>query len=199
MARLCQVLPIKHVAAFFGLGWDAVKAIDKRHLMDTLGAIDLSGVSILAMDEFAIHKGHRYATVIIDPAIKKVLWVGRGRGREDIRPFFELLGSAGRDRIKAVAMDMNGAYEAEVRAQCPDAEIVFDLFHVVAKFGREVVNRVRVDEANRLADDKPARKVVKSARWLLLRNRDNIQTTTRPDPPRRAARRQPRPDDRLRP
>ena len=45
------------------------------------------------------------ATVIIDPAIKKVLWVGRGRGREDIRPFFELLGSAGRDRIKAVAMD----------------------------------------------------------------------------------------------
>ena len=119
MARLCQVLPIKHVAAFFGLGWDAVKAIDKRHLMDTLGAIDLSGVSILAMDEFAIHKGHRYATVIIDPTIKKVLWVGRGRGREDIRPFFELLGSAGRDRIKAVAMDMNGAYEAEVRAQCP--------------------------------------------------------------------------------
>ena len=76
MARLCQVLPIKHVAAFFGLGWDAVKAIDKRHLMDTLGAIDLSGVSILAMDEFAIHKGHRYATVIIDPTIKKVLWVG---------------------------------------------------------------------------------------------------------------------------
>ena len=73
MARLCQVLPIKHVAAFFGLGWDAVKAIDKRHLMDTLGAIDLSGVSILAMDEFAIHKGHRYATVIIDPTIKKVL------------------------------------------------------------------------------------------------------------------------------
>ena len=175
VARLCQVLPIKHVAAFFGLGWDAVKAIDKRHLMDTLGAIDLSGVSILAMDEFAIHKGHRYATVIIDPTIKKVLWVGRGRGREDIRPFFELLGSAGRDRIKAVAMDMNGAYEAEVRAQCPDAEIVFDLFHVVAKFGREVVNRVRVDEANRLADDKPARKVVKSARWLLLRNRDNIK------------------------
>ena len=175
VARLCQVLPIKHVAAFFGLGWDAVKAIDKRHLMDTLGAIDLSGVSILAMDEFAIHKGHRYATVIIDPTIKKVLWVGRGRGREDISPFFELLGSAGRDRIKAVAMDMNGAYEAEVRAQCPDAEIVFDLFHVVAKFGREVVNRVRVDEANRLADDKPARKVVKSARWLLLRNRDNIK------------------------
>ena len=38
-----------------------------------------------------------------------------------------------------------------------------------------MVDRVRVDEANRLRHDKPARKVVKGARWLLLRNRENIQ------------------------
>jgi len=31
-----------------------------------------------------------------------------------------------------------------------------------------------VDEANRLREDKKARKVVKSARWLLLRNKQNI-------------------------
>ncbi len=72
-------------------------------------------------------------------------------------------------------MDMNGAYEAEVRHQYPEAEIVFDLFHVVAKYGREVVDRVRVDEANRLEHDNKARKVIKSARWLLLSNRDNIK------------------------
>ena len=30
------------------------------------------------------------------------------------------------------------------------------------------------DEANRLRDDKPARRVVKSAKWLLLRNRHNV-------------------------
>ena len=59
-----------------------------------------------------------------------------------------------------MAMDMNSAYGAEVRHQCPKAEIVFDLFHVVAKYGREVIDRVRVDEANRLRHDKKARKVV---------------------------------------
>lgn len=32
VARLCAVLPIKHVAEFFRRGWDAVKAIDKRYL-----------------------------------------------------------------------------------------------------------------------------------------------------------------------
>lgn len=33
------------------------------------------------MDEFAIQKGHRYATVIIEPYTKRVLWVDRVRGR----------------------------------------------------------------------------------------------------------------------
>ena len=70
---------------------------------------------------------------------------------------------------------MNGAYEEEVRSQCPKAEIVYDLFHVAAKYGREVVDRVRVDEANRLRQDKKARQVVKSSRWLLLRNAENIK------------------------
>ncbi len=179
VARLCKVLPIKHVAEYFELGWDAVKAIDKAYLHQTLGPVDLSNVEVIAMDEFAIQKGHRYATVIIEPETKRVLWIGRGNGRKDIRPFFEQLGSQGRRRIKAAAMDMNGAYEAEVRHQCPAAEVVFDLFHVVAKYAREVVDRVRVDEANRLAHDKPARKVVKSARWLLLRNRENVRPKDR--------------------
>ena len=126
------------------------------------------------MDEFAIQKGHRYATVIIEPTTRRVIWVGRGRGREDVRPFFELLGREGCERLKAVVMDMNGAYATEVQERCPQAEIVYDLFHVVAKYGREVVDRVRVDEANRLSGDREARKLVKGARWLLLRNRENI-------------------------
>lgn len=170
VARLCRVLPIKHVADFFGLHWSTVKDLDKR----ALEPLDLSGIEVLAMDEFAIQRGHRYATVVIEPRIRRVLWVGRGRSREDIRPFFDLLGEDGCRRIRAVAMDMNAAYANEVRARCPHAEIVYDLFHVIAKYGREVIDRARVDEANRLRHDKKARKVVKTARWLLLRNRDNI-------------------------
>jgi transposase len=76
--------------------------------------------------------------------------------------------------IRAVAMDMNSAFDLEVRAHCPNAEVVYDLFHVVAKYGREVIDRVRVDEANRLRHDAPARRVVKTSRWLLLRNRSSV-------------------------
>ncbi|EIK4819117.1 transposase, partial [Vibrio parahaemolyticus] len=54
--------------------------------------------------------------------------------------------------------------------------IVYDLFHVVAKFGREVMDRVRVDQANKLKQDKKARQWVKRSRWVLLKNRDNLNT-----------------------
>ncbi len=53
--------------------------------------------------------------------------------------------------------------------------MVYDLFHVVAKFGREVIDRVRVDQANQLRHDKPARQVVKQSRWLLLRNKGKLK------------------------
>jgi hypothetical protein len=69
---------------------------------------------------------------------------------------------------------MNSAYEEEFRYQGPLTTSVYDRFHVVAKYGRKVIDRVCVDEANRLRYDKPARKVVKGARWLLLRNPENI-------------------------
>jgi transposase len=172
--RLCRILPIKHVADIYGLNWKTVKTIDKRHLAESLGPVDLKGVTVIAMDEFALRKGHRYATIIVEPYIKRVLWVGKGNSRGGIRPFFESLGPNGREKIKAVAMDMNGAYAAEVKAQCPNAEIVYDLFHVVAKYGREVVDRVRNDEAKRLKNDKTGHKIVKGSRWLLLRNKRNL-------------------------
>ena len=174
VARMCKAMSIVHVARYYGLDWDTVKQIDCRHLERELGPIDLAGVEIIAMDEFAIQKGHRYATVVVEPLRKRVLWVGRGRGRDDIKPFFDLLGADGCAQLKAVAMDMSAAYGEELRHRCPNAQIVYDLFHVIAKYGREVIDRVRVDEANRLRNDRPARRLVKSARWLLLKNRENV-------------------------
>jgi transposase len=174
IARLCKVMSIRHVAAFYGLGWPVGKLIDKRALERELGPLDFSDVRVLGMDEFALHKGHRYATVLVEVQRKRVLWVGRGRGRQDVRPFFELLGPERCKQVQAVVMDMNTGYELEVRKHCPQADVVFDLFHVLAKYGREVIDRVRVDQANRLRHDRPARRLVKGARWLLLRNRDNV-------------------------
>ncbi|MEB6588537.1 MULTISPECIES: ISL3 family transposase [Pseudomonas] len=173
--QACRRLPTLHVAELFGLHWDSVRLLERRALQAALEKLPKAQPRRLVMDEFALFKGHRYASVVLDADTRRVLWIGEGRSRAAIRPFFEELGREGCARIEAVAMDMNTAFDLEVRQHCPQARVVYDLFHVVAKYGREVIDRVRVDEANRLRDDKPARKVIKQARWLLLRNPENLK------------------------
>jgi transposase len=137
-----------------------VEQIDQRALLARLGPVtraSLAGVRQLTIEEFAMQKGQRYATVVVDVERKRVLWVARGSGRAALQPFFDLLGPEGCAAIQAVVMDMSGAFAEEVRARCPQAAIVYDLFHVAAKFGRDVVDRVRVDETSRIAKTGGAR------------------------------------------
>jgi transposase len=172
---LARLMPIQHVSQLLGLHWHTVKAIDYHRLKEEVTEPDKGKLRRLVMDEFALFKGHRYATVIINADNRQVLWVGEGRSRKDVRPFFEWLGPENCRNIQAVAMDMNTALDLEVQHHCPQARVIYDLFHVVAKFGREVIDRVRVDQANQLREDKPARQIIKRSRWLLLRNKENLE------------------------
>ena len=173
-AASCARLPVAHVAELFGLHWSTVRELDRRRMQELEAGLPPPSPTRLVMDEFALFKGHRYASVILDADTRRVLWVAEGRTRLSVGGFFQSLGPAGCARIRAVAMDMNSAFDLEVRKHCPQARIIYDLFHVVAKYGREVISRVRVDAANALRHDKPARRVVKQAHWLLLRNRTSL-------------------------
>lgn len=176
----CEKLPAAHVCKLSGLHWETVRKIDRQRLENKVAGLPEAEPTRLVMDEFALFKGHRYATVVLDADTRRVLWVGEGRSREAIRVFFEWLGPKRCTAIKAVAMDMNTAFDLEVQLHCPNARVIYDLFHVIAKYGREVIDRVRVDEANRLKGDLPMRRVVKRARWLLLRNSGNVPSDQQP-------------------
>jgi transposase len=182
IAGLAQLLPIKQVATLFGVSWDTVKQIDARAMAARLGPIDAGwdALRVLTIDEFALARGQRYATTIVDPTTKRVLWVARGRDAAALTGFFETLGPERCARIEAVAADMWAPYTTQVRRYCPQARLVYDLFHVAAKYSLEVIDRVRVDETNRLARAagpgpiRAARRVIKGTRWLLLRNATNL-------------------------
>jgi len=184
IAGLAQVLPIKHVAAWFGVSWDTVKQIDQRALVARLGPVDLSQVRQIAIDEFALHRGYHYATVVVEVRTRRVLWVHRGRDGDALAGFFALLGPAGCARLEAVVLDLWRPYLKAVRTHCPQAAIVYDLFHAVARYATEVLDRVRIDETNRLRrpqryhyrhDAEVARRVIKGTRWLLLANRAHVR------------------------
>jgi transposase len=187
IAGLAQVLPIKHVAAWFGVSWDTVKQIDQRALVARLGPVDLAAVRQIAIDEFALHRGHQYATVVVEVRTRRVLWVHRGRDGDALAGFFALLGPAGCARLEAVVLDLWRPYLKAVRTHCPNAAIVYDLFHAVARYATEVLDRVRIDETNRLRrpqryhyrhDAEVARRVIKGTRWLLLSNRAHVRRPT---------------------
>jgi len=166
------------------VGWDTVKQIDQRALTQQLGPAEdhLDGIRRIAIDECAVQRGHRYATVVLDLDRKRIVWIARGRDQDALRGFFVALGTERCAQLEAVAVDMWAPYAAEVRAHAPQAALVYDLFHIVAKYGLEVIDRVRVDETNRLAKAagpspiRDARRVIKGARWLLLRNRATLKT-----------------------
>jgi len=172
---LVRQMPVAHVARLTCIHWHTVKTIDYHRLKREHREPERQGLKRLIMDEFALFKGHRYATVVVNADNQQLLWVGEGRSRAAVRPFFEWLGVEACEQIEAVAMDMNTAMDLEVQHHCQNARVVYDLFHVVAKFGREVVDRVRVDQANQLRHDKLGRKIIKRARWLLLRNANNLK------------------------
>lgn len=133
---LAQLLPIAHAARLTGLHWHTITAIDQHWLERLHGEFSAQDARRIVMDEFTLHKGHRYATVVLDAQNMRVLWVGKGNSREAIRPFFEALDLEGCRQIEAVTMDMNTAFDLEVRQHCPNAEVVYDLFHVIAPIRR---------------------------------------------------------------
>jgi transposase len=84
----------------------------------------------IGVDEFSYRKHHCYMTVVVDHNTKQVIWTGKGRGAETMRQFFDKLGEAAKASIENVTMDMASDYLKAVSEQLPQAQIVFDRFHV---------------------------------------------------------------------
>lgn len=204
---LQQKVSIKAIQELTGIHWDTIRKV-QREIMDAAiwereDELRKAGYKprILAVDEFAIHKGHSYATCVMDLEQGDILWVGKGRAIKDFEKFFEDMPSDALSEVIAVAMDMNASYNKLVTQHLPNAQIVYDRFHMQSQFGRDVLGVVRLDEARKhkakskeiLADitndtDKETKQAIqesakaekqeysklKKLRWTLLTNGDNL-------------------------
>jgi len=168
---LCKLMTVKEVATHLDIDPKTVKEIDKHFLEDEFGSNDYDGLGILMIDEIALRKGHRYMTVVADYFTGRVIWMGKNRTKKTLDKFFATMTESQKGRIQAVAMDMWDAFINRVRHHCPDANIVFDHFHVVQAFGR-VIDKVRRQEFKKA--DEAGRKVLQGSRYVLLKNEDNL-------------------------
>jgi transposase len=164
-------MTIKDVAAHLGVGWDAVKEIQKRNLQRRFAKPKLKHLEHLAIDEISVGHGHRYLTVVLDLDCGAVVFVGQGKGADALIPFWRRLRGSGA-RIRAVATDMSPAYTLAVAQNLPKAIHVFDRFHVVKLFNEKFT--LFRQELQREAEGPLQKKVLKGTRWLLLKNPENL-------------------------
>jgi transposase len=168
--ELSRRMTIRDVAAHLGVGWDLVKDIQKRDLARRFARPKLKHLRRIAIDEIAVAKGHRYMTVVMDLDSGAVVFVGDGKGADALKPFWKRLRPSGA-RVEAVAMDMSAAYRGAVSAHLKQAVVVFDHFHVIKLFNDKLSDLRRSLYHRAEADQK---KVLKGARWLLLKNPENL-------------------------
>lgn len=198
---------ISAIQKLTGIHWETIRKVQIEYMQTMIKARkdELSEENYhpkyLAVDEFAIHKGHSYATTVMDLETGDVLWVGSGRTLKDFAKFFEEISPDTLSAVIAVAMDMNASYHKLVEERMPHAEIVYDRYHMQAQFGKEVLGVVRLEEARKhrnnakeisesitAEEDKNNRKERKAAskkeqqeynklkksRWTLLMNRSKL-------------------------
>lgn len=176
--ELCTMMTVQEVARHLDLDPKTVKAIDKHFLAEEFADTDCDNLRVLAIDEIALRKGQNgYMTVVLDYETGRVVWMGEGRNMETLDAFFAEMAEEQKEAIEAVALDMWEPFITRVQHHCPQAKIVFDLFHLVKGFG-EVIDEVRREEVRNAVTEKQ-RKCVKGSRYLLLKNRSNLKPTQR--------------------
>jgi transposase len=139
------------VAERLGLSWDEVHGIMERAVARGLKRREAEEVPYIGVDEKAFRKGHRYATLVVDLARSRVLYVAADRKQSSLDGFWSTLNVKQKEGIQGVAMDMWEPYENSVKAHLPAAEekIVYDKFHVAKHLG-EAVDQVRRAENKQL-------------------------------------------------
>jgi len=167
---LRTAMSIRDVARFTGLHWDTVKDIEKAWLEKKYKKIRLKDVSILGIDEVYLGKSLGYITIVRDLESGAVLYVGKGKGVDALKKFRKRIKRKAK-QIAAVAMDMSNAYTAWVKEVLPDADIVYDHFHVI-KLMNERMDGLRRRTMNKLEAEQ--KKELKNKRFLLLRNEESL-------------------------
>src|SRR5262249_7763206 len=151
---------------------DMIKEIQKRYLTRRFAKPKLKHLRQIAIDEIAVAKGHRYLTVVLDLESGAVVFVGDGKGADQLKPFWKRLRGS-KAKIEAVAMDMAPAYCEAVSTHLRGAKIVFDRFHVMKLFNEKLSDLRRA--LYREATDVLQKKVLKGTRWLLLKGAENLE------------------------
>jgi len=170
VSRLARFLPLSHVQEVVPVDDATAFRWDKAILTRNLPPPKLDDLRILLIDEKSVRKHHGYVTLVMNGATGELLHMAEGKKKESLQSFFDKLSKAQKASIVAVAMDRAGAYYQVVKEQLPQADIVFDKFHLIANY-HAVIDEVRRAEWRKASAEH--KDVIKGQRYNLFRNASN--------------------------
>lgn len=160
------------ISSMMRVAWDTVGTIIQR-VVGRHGRVDaLANLTVIGVDELSYRRHHEYITVVVDHARGHVVWAKPGKNADTLKAFFDELGPERCGKLEAVTIDMSAAYIKAVTECSPQAQIVFDRFHV-QRLVQDAVDEVRRDEV-RAAASTEERKQLKGTRWSLLKSFWNL-------------------------
>jgi transposase len=152
-------------------GWKEIWGILERAVQRGLKRKERRIPEYLSIDEKSFAKRHKYETLVCDLKNGTVEYVVDERSQESLEEYYRLFTEEECRSVKAVAMDMWDPYVAATRDWLPQADIVFDRFHVV-RLVTQAVDKVRRQEHKLLKEQ--GDETLNKTRYLWLANEENI-------------------------
>ena len=172
----------KTIAETVGVNQHLVKEIDKKRLEKnyTLEGTKLKKpertTRCLGIDEFKLHDGYIFATIIVDMQTGHILWIYYGKGKQGIYDFIDHVGREWMEQVECISCDMNARYYQAFEEKCDWIQPVFDHFHIIKIFNEKVVSEIRKDEQRRLREEGRFQEAerLKKTRFILTSKQETL-------------------------
>lgn len=172
VAYLAQKTDRTSVSTVMRTSWSTVGAIVQRVVARNLPADLLDGAIRIGIDELSVRRHHEYITVVTNHDTGKVIWAKPGRDAATVKSFFDELGKERTAKLELVTLDLSAAYIAAVKEAAPQAQHVYDRFHV-QRLAHDALDKVRREQVRELKGTDEA-KAVKKTRFALQKRPWNL-------------------------
>ena len=169
---LAQMSSKTVVSTMMRIAWATVGSIIGRLVERLLPSDSLEGLTHIGVDELSCRKHHKYVTIVVDHMTGRVVWAREGKNADTLRAFFQELGKERCALIQAVTIDMSRAYISAVSESVPNAQIIFDRFHV-QRLVHDALDELRRAEV-RTVEDPDERRALKHTRFAMQKNPWNL-------------------------
>lgn len=165
----------RKVCELMDLSFDELNHIQRRAVKRGMERREEEAIERIGLDEKSMKRRQHYLSVLTDTENGRVLEVFEHRTEESAKALLEKgLTEKQRSKIRSVTMDMWQAYENAAKALLPNADVVFDRFHVSQHLNKAVDQTRRAEYRELSRKNQREADELKGSRYLFLWNFERI-------------------------